>query len=112
MSNRKLVAGVAMLGRAMAGSGVAVAANNAAAPKRTTVKVSGKFVMKRNRYVQDGMRWDKDVWRVRSGGTLHIVNTNASEGPHTFTVVRKKDLPRNAAQMNNCQICNKLGAAH
>ena len=58
------------------------------------------------------MRWNKDVYRVRHNGTLHVVNTAADEGPHTFTVVKKKDLPRNAKQMINCKACNTLVAAH
>ena len=47
-----------------------------------------------------------------SGGTLHIVNVAADEGPHTFTVVAKKDEPRTATQLFRCQICEKLGKAH
>jgi hypothetical protein len=68
--------------------------------------------MKPNRYIQDGLRWNRDVYRVRSRGTLHIVNTAAGEGPHTFTVVKKKDLPKTAKEAFNCKICNKLAAAH
>ena len=67
---------------------VAVAAVDKA-PARTTIKVSQSFKLKPNRYVQDGLRWNRDVYRVRSGGTLHVVNTAADEGPHTFTVVRQ-----------------------
>lgn len=111
MINRKLVAGVAALSVAVGATGVAMAAGGPP-PKRATIKVSQKIKMKPNRYVQDGLRWNKDVYKVRSGGTLHIVNTVASEGPHTFTVVRKKDLPRTAAQAFNCKICNQLGQAH
>ncbi len=111
MTQRKLIAGVAGLSLALGASGVAVAAN-ARAPKKATIKVSQKLVMKPNRYIQDGLRWNKDAYHVRSGGTLHIVNTAASEGPHTFTVVRKKDLPKTAAQASNCKICITLGAAH
>ena len=51
-----------------------------------------------NRYIQDGLRWDKDVYKVKSGGTLHVVNNAADEGPHTFTVVAKKDLPKTGLQ--------------
>jgi hypothetical protein len=81
-------------------------------PKRATIKVTHHIKVKPNRYVQDGLRWNKDVYRVRSGGTLHVVNTAADEGPHTFTVVKKKDLPRTAKQVLNCKICNQLAAAH
>jgi hypothetical protein len=110
MTVRTVIAGVAAISLTLGASGAAIAA--AKAPKKATIKVSQSFKMKPNRYIQDGLRWNKDVYKVRSGGTLHVVNTAADEGPHTFTVVKKKDLPRNARQMNNCKICNTLVVAH
>jgi hypothetical protein len=109
MRKRRLIAGAVTLGFALSATGVAVAAKTSAAPAKTTIKVSQKLVMKPNRYIQDGLRWNKDVYHVRSGGTLHIVNTVATEGPHTFSVVKKSQLPRTAAQAFNCRICNKIG---
>ena len=79
----------------------------------TTIKavtVPPKVVV--NRYIQDGMRWNKDVYTVPSGGTIHIVNVAADEGPHTFTVVQRKDAPKTGLQMLNCKICEALGKAH
>jgi plastocyanin len=112
MKNRKLAAGAAGLCLAVGVSGVAVAANSAAVPSKVTIKESQSLKMVPNRYFQDGMRWSKDSYTVKSGGTLHIVNNIATEGPHTFTVVSEKDLPKTAAQANKCAICNKLAAAH
>src|SRR3954470_10864610 len=108
MKNRKLAVGAAGLCLALGVSGVAVAANTAAVPKSVTITqaTSVKFVP--NRYIQDGLRWKKDVYTVKSGGTITVVNTVANEGPHTFTVVRKKDLPKSF----KCPICDKLGQAH
>jgi uncharacterized cupredoxin-like copper-binding protein len=114
MKNRRLAAGAIGLCLALGVSGVAVAANTAATPKSVTVKAvtSTKYVV--NRYVQDSLRWNKDVYTVKSGGTITVVNDAASDGPHTFTVVRKKDLPRTTKQINNClkAICGKLAQAH
>jgi hypothetical protein len=112
MRNKKLIAGAVTLTAALGVSGVAVAAKTGAAPAKTTIKVSQKVKMKPNRYIQDGLRWDKDVYHVRSGGTLKIVNTVATEGPHTFSVVKKSQLPRTAAQVNNCKICQKIAQEH
>ena len=56
-----------------------------------------------NSYVQDNLRWDKDVYKVASGGTLHVVNNAADEGPHTFTIVKKKDAPRTGLQIAELQ---------
>jgi hypothetical protein len=110
MNYRKLAAGIAVLGLMFGAT--ATTASAKAPPKKATIKVSQKFKVKPNRYIQDGLRWNKDVYRVRSGGTLHVVNTAAGEGPHTFTVVRKKDLPRKASEIFNCDICNQLAGAH
>jgi hypothetical protein len=105
---RKVTVGVVVAGLVAGGSGAALAA----APSRTTIKQSDGLVLKPNRFVKDKLRWNKDVYQVRSGGTLHLVDSVVTEGPHTFTVVRKKDLPKTAAAAFNCKICNKLGKAH
>jgi hypothetical protein len=111
MMYRKLTVGALALSLAVGGSGAAaVAAGHHKAPKRTTIKESGGTSMKPNRFIADKLRWKKDVYHVRSGGTLHVVSN--VEGPHTFTVVRKKNLPTTARQVDNCKICNKLIAAH
>src|SRR4051812_5813396 len=90
------------------GGGVALAA----APKSATIKESTSLKFKPNRYIQDGLRWNKDVYNVRSGGTLHLKFNVKGEGPHTFTVVRKKDLPTTPKNLFNCKVCNKLTQAH
>ena len=79
----------------------------------TTVKAISKApVIVVNRYIQDNLRWDHDVYKVASGGTIHVVNMAADEGPHTFTIVEKKDAPKNGLQAFNCRICNTLAKAH
>ena len=111
MTCRKFIAGAAVVGVSLGATGAAVAAAGRP-PAKTTIKVSQKIKLKPNRYIQDGLRWNRDVYRVRSGGTLHVVNTAADEGPHTFTVVRRSDLPKTAAQAFNCKVCNRLAEAH
>ena len=111
MNHRKLTIGMAVVA-GIAGTSAAVA-GAASAPSRTTIKaVTSVPKVKINRYIQDGLRWDKDVYRVKSGGTLHIVNVAADEGPHTFTVAKIADLPRTGPAIEACKICRKLGAAH
>src|SRR4051794_3995444 len=112
MNNRRLAAGIAGLCLAVGVSGVAVAATTASTPKNLTIKESQTFKAIPNRYIQDGLRWQKDVYKVKSGGTITVVNHKNDEGPHTFTVVKKKDLPRTAAAMlGDCKICNTLAQA-
>jgi hypothetical protein len=81
----------------------------AAAPSKTVVKVTSKISIKPNRYIQDGLRWNRDVYTVKSGGTVRVINTFAAEGPHTFTVVKTKDLPKTGAQVLNCKIWDTWG---
>lgn len=89
-----------------------MAANSAAAPKTVTVAQKTYLKMKVNRYIQDGLRFNKDVYTVKTGGTVNLKFTVDNEGPHTLSIVRPKDLPTTAAQMNKCSICEKLGEAH
>jgi hypothetical protein len=112
MSSRKLVlAAAAIVAAAIATTG-AVASRSAHTSVTTIKAVSAPPKMVVNRYIQDGLRWDKDVYNVQSGGTIHIVNVAADEGPHTFTVVLKKDEPRTGLQAANCRICETLAKAH
>ena len=112
MKNRKLAAALGGLCLAVGVAGVASAANTATVSNKATIKAVQTLKMVPNRYIQDGLRWDKDVYQIKSGGTLTVVNNAADEGPHTLTVVKKTDLPKTAAQAFNCKICNKLGQAH
>lgn len=113
MKIRKIVAGAVSV--CLAGGGavaVAQSGRSAAVPTKTTIKESGGLTVKPNRYVKDTMRWHRDVYRVKSGGTLHVVNNIISQGPHTFTVVKRSDLPRTARQLDSCRICRTLEQAH
>jgi plastocyanin len=110
--NRKLVAGVSGLTLAVAGAAGAGAAGSAA-PSKVTVKESYSIKMVANRYIQDGMRFDKDVYTVKSGGTVKLLMNAPQEGPHTLTVVAPRDLPKTAEQaFNHCSVCEKLAKAH
>jgi hypothetical protein len=114
MSRRTLARAAApALGLAVAVAAV-VPATAQNAPPRATLKAIDKSAFKPNRYMQIGLRWDRDVTAIRSGGTLTIVNR--TEEGHSFSLVRKSQLPRNFAQMEACfspnGACGKLGVAH
>jgi hypothetical protein len=108
---RKFVVGATALALTLGGTGAAVAAKKGPPPTHATVNAVAKVQFKINRYVKDGLRWQKDVYQVRSGGTLHIVN-KAEDGPHTFSIVKKSDLPRTTKQINQCSICQTIATAH
>ena len=110
MVQRRLIAGVATFGLAVGGGAVAMAAGGA--PKHTTINAVTSSTVKLNRYIQDGTRWQNDVYNVKSGGTISVVNLSASDGPHTFSVVKKSDLPKTAKQINNCKVCATVAQEH
>jgi hypothetical protein len=112
MKTRRVAGVVAGLCLALTVAGVAFAAHTSAVPRSIKVTVKGGIAVKPNRYLQDELRWAHDSYTVKSGGTVTVVNTFAAEGPHTFSVVRKRDLPRTGRAINNCRICAKLGQAH
>jgi hypothetical protein len=111
MKHRKLIAVLACCGLIAAGIGATVA-SGATAPKRADVIAVTKFKVKVNRYVQAFTRFKRDTYFVRSGGTLRLINNAPDEGPHTLTVVKKKDLPKTVKEIFECSICKTLGEAH
>ena len=112
MNQRKLFLLVVTVVAAGAVATGAVAGHSAGGNVTTIKAVTSLPKMVVNRYVQDGLRWDKDTYTVKSGGTLHVLNNAADEGPHTFTVVLPKDEPKNGLQMIRCKICETLAKAH
>jgi len=112
MTSRKLAVGAAGVALIAAGGTAAVSASGAGtaqdAPDTAVVKQKAGFGFKPNRYIKDKLRFNKDVYTVQSGGTLRVVNTQPDEGPHTVSIVKKKDLPNSF----NCPVCDKLGEAH
>ena len=114
MGVRRVLFVVALMSAAVAAvTGVANAARHGAAAGVTTIKaVQGPPKFQINRFVEDTLRWNKDTYSVPSGGTLHIVNMAADEGPHTFTVIALKDEPKTLKALFACAICQKLAKAH
>jgi hypothetical protein len=112
MISGKLLFSSAIVSLAAVATTGALAGNSASRSVTTVKAVSKPPQMLVNRYIQDNLRWNRDVYKVASGGTLHIVNLAADEGPHTFTIVKKADAPRNGLQVVNCKICNALAKAH
>ncbi len=110
MSKRKLLSVGATLVVVAGCAATAMAAGSG--PQHATINAVTSTKVVINRYVQDGTRWQKDVYSVRSGGTITVVNLAASDGPHTFSVVQKRALPRTVAQINNCKICLTIAKEH
>ena len=93
--------GLAAVAVGLAGTGTAVAAKQSSAPTRVTIRTPESSAYKINRYLQVGLRWDRDVYMIRSGGTLALRNLQRDE-PHTFSVVKQSQLPRTKRQIERC----------
>ena len=111
MSRSKSLAALAVAAIAAGGVGSAIAKTAASAPLKATLTMSGKSTYKINRYVQFGARFDKDVVTIRSGGTLTLKNLMADE-PHTFSIVKKSQLPTTNKQIDACKMCQTIATAH
>jgi len=85
----------------------------AAAPNRATLKAIGKVTFKANRYVKDSLHFNSDSVAIRKGGTLTLVDETTQ--PHSFSLVKKRQLPGSLRQMENCfgkGPCDDLAVAH
>ena len=82
---------------ALAVLGSALVAAPAAAQSGNTIIVKGGTVMRPGKAIIDNMRFTPLRKTVRSGSTVTINNRTAE--PHTFSLVKAADLPKNNAQM-------------
>jgi hypothetical protein len=92
---------------------VAVPAFAQTVPRNTTLKAVGKVSFKANRYVKDGMRFNRDAVSIRRGGTLTLVDE--TKQAHSWSLVKRGQLPRTMRQMENCfgrGPCDDLAVAH
>jgi plastocyanin len=88
-------------------------AATAPAPKRVTQTTIGgeKFVP--NRLIADTMHFKLGTVRIKTGGTLVFVDK--TKNAHTFSIVKKKQVPRTAKQVDNCfgpGPCDEIAFAH
>lgn len=97
MSRKLLAAGAAL---AIAATGAVTAFAATAAPSRVTISTPSSSGYKINRAAVFGLRWNKDVYTIKSGGTLRFKNLISD--PHTFSVLKKSQLPRTTKQINQC----------
>jgi hypothetical protein len=108
-----LVLPVAVTAVAAAAAGTAVAAGGGA-PKTDKIKVVSVVKVKPGFYIQDGLRFTPYKSSVKSGGTISVTGNKRAfgEGPHSFSLVKKSQLPKTADQINNCKVCGKLAQEH
>src|SRR4051812_47283284 len=99
---RKAALAATALGIGSLAAGPALTAHpSQAAKNRIVITAHERQAYKINRYVLFGLRWNRDVYTIRSGGTIVFRNTDPEE-PHTLSVLAPKQLPHTTKQINNC----------
>jgi plastocyanin len=79
--------------------------------KSAKLVIKGGGSVKINKYVKDSVRWVPGTVVISSGGTLTIANRSSDPEPHTFSIVRKAQLPK-PSQIEECAVCGEIARAH
>jgi hypothetical protein len=113
MSRRKYArAGIAALA-AMVAVAVAVPAFAGSPPARVTQPIVGGTKFVPNRMIADTMHFKKDRINIARGGTITLVDR--TKAPHSFSLVKRGQVPRTAAGVDACfekGACGQLAVDH
>jgi hypothetical protein len=98
---------------ALVAAAIAVPALAAAPPARVTQKIVGGSKFVPNRSVSETLHFKKDSIRIQKNGTITLVDTTKQD--HTFSLVKKRQVPRTGRQVENCfgpGPCDEIAVAH
>jgi plastocyanin len=94
--------------------GTAIAKSPKKAPKNARIEMKGKTTVKVNKFIRDSVHFSPGKDSIRSGGTLTL--KNRTEEPHTFSIVKKSDVPRSPRKIFDCgspgTICDTIFTGH
>jgi hypothetical protein len=100
----------------VASAAVALPVSAATAPSKASVNAVGTISFVKNRYFKEAFHWQKDEYTIKSGGTITLRNLTGGEAPHTFSIVKRSDLPRKISDADKCfaptGACGKVAAEH
>jgi plastocyanin len=103
-----LVAGIPIV--AALAAGIAAASSGKGQAGGPIVHTPEQLLFVPNALSGTTMRFSPETIEVRSGGSVTFVDSQRDE-PHTITVVRRSELPRTAAETENCKVC-RLALGH
>ena len=113
MSRRKLTRLAVPALAALAAAVLVVPAVAQDRPGKATQTTVGGVKFKPNRSIADTMHFKKNTVSIRKGGTLTLVDK--TKQPHSFSLVKKSQVPRKAAAVDACfekGPCGKLAVEH
>jgi plastocyanin len=108
LTSRRLLAAAAVGAVSLGVAGSALAAPGL--PSKAKITIRGGESFKPNAFVTDTQRYVPGTTPIRSGGTVTL--TNATDDPHTLSIVKRSELPRTVGQVNNCGVCGTITQAH
>jgi plastocyanin len=85
----------------------------AAAPKTAQVNAVGGAKMVPNRSITDSMHFKQDVVTIKTGGKITLIDK--TKAPHSWSVVKRGQVPANLRQMDACYSkgpCGSLAVDH
>jgi plastocyanin len=101
-----LVLAASALGAAGKGKGPAMGKG----PAKAKVVIKGGETFKPNAYIKDSVHFVAGTLTIRSGGTVTLANM--TDEPHTFSIVKKSELPRTLKQIQECHVCGEIAKSH
>jgi plastocyanin len=110
LTSRRGRGGILFVALLLISAATAVAAGTA--PSKAAVTITGGSTFKANEFVKDTVHYGPGTTTVRSGATITVNNRGAEPDPHTFSLVKKSDVPRTSHQAFNCKICEAITRAH
>jgi plastocyanin len=108
LTSRRVLAAAAVGAVSLGVAGSALAAPGS--PSKAKITIRGGESFKPNAFVTDTQRYVPGTTPIRSGGTVTL--TNATDDPHTLSIVKRSELPRTVGQVNNCSVCGTITQAH
>jgi plastocyanin len=104
---------VLCLAAASASVWVAFASGSPGSHNVTVLAKDNGLTISPNKYMQDNMFFSPGTVTVSSGDsiTFKFDKPNSME-PHTLTIVKRSQLPRTGAQVENCRACEMLASGH
>jgi plastocyanin len=85
----------------------------AAAPRNVQLKTIGGLKMVPNRQFVDSVHFNLDTVRIQTGGKVTLIDK--SKAPHSWSVVKAGQVPKNARQTEACfgkGPCDEIAVAH
>jgi len=91
---------VVVLGLTLTAVAVATGATASKTPKKATIRAEGKEQFKVNKFFKQSFHFHEHKTAIKSGGTITVVDKIGQD--HTFSLLKKSDLPRTLKAANSC----------